>query len=294
MQQHGGDLVVDCFEPQTHTRRLSEAAGSILSAHWSRDAFTASRGVLGGGGEGTDREFRLAVDTTRESLWGMLRESFFDARDVGSDYESAIKDVPEKLTDLREANNEEDKAAKVLKLATKTYNMASASLEDAQDASNAAAITRWTALKADALADKNDATTEHNAKVTAQTAARTAYDVAVDLRNRLRTEFNADMTARGEQKLAEGASKYGLDVSLAETDTVGFGRPVDLGSSWPVEINGVVVSTETVKEVELSDTVADGLKVTPSLGEGSSRPLRKLMQVVGNVVRKVSDRDAGR
>jgi hypothetical protein len=329
-QLNGSDsIVVDCYETVTHANALTEESGTVTKWGWSWDAPTASRGVLGGGGEGTDREYRLTRDATREDQWGWVREAFIDARDIGTDYEAAIKDVPEKRTDLKEASNEVDKAnSKHEQALNELVRLRDAladaddAIADAQDAIDNAPATgpqhdRAVAAKARAVAAKarvgdavqkaqtranthiddavdevKDRQKDLDEKLKAEEKAQKAYDQAVDLRNRLRVDFNEDMVDRGKLKLAEAGSQYGFDVSLAETDTVRFGRPVNLGSRWPVEINGEVVSTETVKEVELSDTVSDGLVVTPSLGEGSSKPLKNLMRIVGNVVRKVNDRDA--
>ena len=80
--QSGSGLIVDCYEPAPRTRVLSEEGGQIVDWAWSTAAPSATRVVVGGQGEGTDREFVQVIDGDREAEWGESIEVFRDARDT--------------------------------------------------------------------------------------------------------------------------------------------------------------------------------------------------------------------
>lgn len=80
--QAGGRLVLDCYTPRVRTRELTEASGVLRSWSWSEEEPTATRVVVGGQGEGLARRFHAQVDTPREQAWGLVAESFRDARHV--------------------------------------------------------------------------------------------------------------------------------------------------------------------------------------------------------------------
>lgn len=88
VRQDGAGLVVDVREPATYPHTLTEASGVIVDGSFSLTPPTATRAVVGGGGEGVDRVFRGVIDTARETAeWGSVshpyvRERFVDARDV--------------------------------------------------------------------------------------------------------------------------------------------------------------------------------------------------------------------
>ncbi|MBW4094580.1 MAG: hypothetical protein HIU81_03895 [Acidobacteria bacterium] len=84
VKQAGAGLVVDCYEPKDYPRILSEAAGTVKSWSWTNAAPEATRGVVGGQGEGVARTFHAFVDPLREAQWGDVIEVFRDARDSSS------------------------------------------------------------------------------------------------------------------------------------------------------------------------------------------------------------------
>lgn len=81
VKQIGAGLVLDVYEPATHPRALSVKGRTLKQVTMNRTRPTASRVVIGGQGEGTARNFRLLVDTARETQYGMRAETFRDARD---------------------------------------------------------------------------------------------------------------------------------------------------------------------------------------------------------------------
>lgn len=84
VRQSGLGLVVECYVPTVRTQVLSEKSGTLLAWSWNRTAPTSTRVVVGGQGEGIDRDFILKTDTAREAAWGQtfVTEVFRDARDV--------------------------------------------------------------------------------------------------------------------------------------------------------------------------------------------------------------------
>jgi hypothetical protein len=85
VRQINGQIVLDCYEPSTYAPILSEESGIVQDWSWTNTAPSATRAVVGGRGEAKEREFRLFQDNAAESLWGLRKEVFVDARDVGSD-----------------------------------------------------------------------------------------------------------------------------------------------------------------------------------------------------------------
>jgi hypothetical protein len=85
VRQQGSSLVLDVHEPEDLTTKLSVKGRTLKHVSMTRTRPTASRVIIGGQGEGTARKFRLLIDTSRESQYGMRAETFRDARDDNTD-----------------------------------------------------------------------------------------------------------------------------------------------------------------------------------------------------------------
>ncbi|MTE24822.1 hypothetical protein [Microbacterium sp. ZXX196] len=72
--------VVDVTAGELFPRVLTRESGIVGDFTWSLNAPTATRVVVGGEGEGTDRLFQGFTDTARETSWGFISEVFQDAR----------------------------------------------------------------------------------------------------------------------------------------------------------------------------------------------------------------------
>lgn len=81
-QDGDNGIVIDCYEPKTINQVLTESEGILTYSKWSTKAPTATRVVIGGGGEGTLRVFRQKTDPALESEWDDIVEVFQDARDT--------------------------------------------------------------------------------------------------------------------------------------------------------------------------------------------------------------------
>ena len=83
--QQAGQRIVRVDAQRVYTREpFSEASGVVQAGSWSVTAPTVTRVVVGAGGEGKLRLFRLYIDTAAETLWPP-REVFVDARDIDTD-----------------------------------------------------------------------------------------------------------------------------------------------------------------------------------------------------------------
>ncbi len=83
VQQSGSGLVLDCYEPQLHPRKLTEAGGVVLEWDWKQQEAEATDVIVGGQGEGVERTFAGYADPTLAAALGERIEVFRDARDSG-------------------------------------------------------------------------------------------------------------------------------------------------------------------------------------------------------------------
>lgn len=84
VKQQGSGLYVSVYEPTTYPRPLSTESGVVQGWNWVNKAPEATRGVVGGQGEATARNFLRFTDVPRETEWGDVVEVFRDARDTDS------------------------------------------------------------------------------------------------------------------------------------------------------------------------------------------------------------------
>ena len=87
IQQQGSNLVLDVREPVTH-QKLSIRGGTVKDVQWRRTRAKAVRAVVGGPGEGVERQFRSTTDAALEALYRTRAEVFQDARDAKDDAET--------------------------------------------------------------------------------------------------------------------------------------------------------------------------------------------------------------
>lgn len=75
-------VVVDVREPDTVPGVLTLETGIPDSYTFTRQAPTMTRVVVGGRGEGVEREFIEVIYPEREAEWGIIREGFVDGRNT--------------------------------------------------------------------------------------------------------------------------------------------------------------------------------------------------------------------
>ncbi|MDF2918142.1 MAG: hypothetical protein K0S70_2359 [Microbacterium sp.] len=78
---------VDVIEGQTFPRPITPQSGVLQRWSWEQRPATATRAVVGGRGDGTEREFALVIDHALEAQLGVAIEMFVEARnaEVGAD-----------------------------------------------------------------------------------------------------------------------------------------------------------------------------------------------------------------
>lgn len=84
-QQSGSSIVCDVYAPPVFDRVLDEASGVVASWSWEDQDPEATHVVAGGQGEGTARMFREATDTSLQTDYNDVLESFRDARDADTE-----------------------------------------------------------------------------------------------------------------------------------------------------------------------------------------------------------------
>src|SRR5690606_11954936 len=85
VQKASPDRVLAVYEPATVAAVLTEDSGIVEEGSYKLSPPTVTRVVVGAGGEGVARNFFQKIDSAAESLWGVKREVFIDARDLNPD-----------------------------------------------------------------------------------------------------------------------------------------------------------------------------------------------------------------
>ncbi|WP_028265940.1 Gp37-like protein [Arthrobacter sp. MA-N2] len=84
VRQDGAGLLLDCYEPRNYPHQLSAESGTVIGGTYSLAAPNVTRVVVGGQGEGVEREFKGFSEPTRETVWNDIIEVLQDARDSSS------------------------------------------------------------------------------------------------------------------------------------------------------------------------------------------------------------------
>jgi hypothetical protein len=77
----------------------------------------------------------------------------------------------------------------------------------------------------------------------------------------------ADLPARGQQSLDDGAPKAGLSMTLAQTKNLRYGKSVSVGDKATFKVGPNFQITDVLTEAVMSWTADDGWKVTPKVGD---------------------------
>lgn len=96
-----------------------------------------------------------------------------------------------------------------------------------------------------------------------------------------------ELYVRGQEILDEGAAKYGLAVTFAETDGFRYGKSVRVGDTVTAQLGSVPI-TDTLTEALLSWTRDDGWKVEPRVGDKSDDTDRRLGRLISKIGRSVA------
>lgn len=101
----------------------------------------------------------------------------------------------------------------------------------------------------------------------------------------------ADLPARGQETLDDGAPKSGIAITLSQTDNLRYGKSINIGDQATMRVGNATI-TDVVREVVLSWTRDAGWKVTPKVGERTDDPdtmfavaLRRMARWISNQTR---------
>lgn len=107
-----------------------------------------------------------------------------------------------------------------------------------------------------------------------------------------RESSNGTSTAlgsRADETLKEGAPTSGFVISLAETETFRYGRNgLVVGAMVTISVAGVT-RTDLLREVTMTYTHADGIVVTPVIGEIQNNPDRTIAKFLARLKKSVGD-----
>jgi hypothetical protein len=103
------------------------------------------------------------------------------------------------------------------------------------------------------------------------------------------TAVTAEMDARGDEMLLEGAPTAGLRVELSETKNFRYGDRFRVGDTITINIGGGFTVTDILREAELNWTRENGLTVNPSIGERANDPMTTFVRRVSQAIKAVRD-----
>lgn len=305
-EQRMTGLTFDVAEPPDYPVTIT-ADSDVLADYTIVDVEPeTTRVVLGGGGEGVDRDFFAKVDGIREAERGgaiAIGETFVDGRNLRTDYDAALRDVEaaqddviatrvaygEALSDQRAVNYEGQARVNEVQI-EENQNVADAldalreaqranppvqSTIDSRAAAYEAALQRRIERIGAARATRDSNNGAAAAKVAAATTERDvaavtlqiAQTTATDELAAYRTEVGNAMT----EALLAGGPKVSASVVLAETASFQWdGDALQIGTRVPLDLDGVLVA-ERIRERRRTYTSA-GLDSVPVLGEREESP----------------------
>jgi len=303
VRQVGAGFVVDCYESAWYPITMTPESGVVVDWEWGVTGPTVTRAVVGGGGSGTNRDFRTYVNTTLEATTGDVVEVFVDANDAYSDTKTAYDKWQAALADFITKSRINDRAMDSVINATNAVNATSDLLDDAQDAlakdpTNQVLKNRVTARQS-RLTEMQNTLTAAKAALGSATAAMNQADL---LRTQLERAYNVaraaylvDLDARGAKALADGAPTTSLKLVLSETDTFRYGSTLRVGDLVTTQlIPGSDPITSPLSEAVLLWDKDNGFTATPIVGDRNDDPNRVLARAIASVRRAVRTDRAGR
>ncbi|MGZ4659698.1 MAG: Gp37-like protein [Arthrobacter sp.] len=127
-------------------------------------------------------------------------------------------------------------------------------------------------------------------RAAADSSLETQYgDIIEVFRDARDADNNTLLDARGQESLADGRPKFGFALTLAETDSFRYGgKGVHVGDRVTVDL-GFTTRTDILREATISWTAADGVGVTPLVGELQDNPDRALGNFLRSLRKGISD-----
>lgn len=124
----------------------------------------------------------------------------------------------------------------------------------------------------------------------ADTALESQYgDIIEAFRDARDADNNTLLDARGRETLEEGKAKFGFALTLAETESFRYGgNGVHVGDRVTVDL-GFTTRTDILREATISWTAAEGVGVTPLVGELQNNPDKALGSFLRSLRKGISD-----
>lgn len=101
-------------------------------------------------------------------------------------------------------------------------------------------------------------------------------------------DFEDDVTARAEERFAEGNAKSGCDAQLQESARMAVGREIQLGTQVQIQLGDGPVVTDVVREIQVRSTEA-GLRVHPIVGLWDESGERRAYRLIAAGNKKARD-----
>ena len=289
VKQSGSVITLDVYQPSTYGPVLSEESGIVQDWSWTNSAPLVTDLVVGGRGEGVEREFRKFSDSAARSTWAVITENFVDARDVGTalnDWYSRHENAVEAVDRTNGAYSQDVRDVNQLTDATTNAKNARVAVDGSYPSGSSERST--------ALSDYNSAASRKSsaqAQATTSLAAKNAAQATLDGINgeyaALRAEYESLIQQRAQEKLTEGAETTGIRMVLSETDGFRYGDAVSVGDKVSMKVGPGLTLTDTLREAELNWTFEDGVTATPSVGEITDNPDRAFAQALRNSATRI-------
>lgn len=119
-----------------------------------------------------------------------------------------------------------------------------------------------------------------------ETATGDIVEVFRDARD---ADTEAVLLSRAQETLDESGPKFGFSIQLSETDNFQYGKNgLVVGALVTIRM-GSVTRTDVLREVTLSYTAEDGVKVTPTVGDIQDSPDKTIAQFMAKLKKAVTD-----
>ena len=295
-----GVLLVDVYETGTYPLVFSMEAGTLAERNWSRKKPTATRAIVGGVGEGVDRIFDQVTDSTMESLYGAIAETFIDATNTGKMVTDQWKLIEDAQSAVESASSGIEGPSRTLSDARSKYDAADAAywagdrarrvalaaaagqtggpLHNAWELATSNLAALGDALKS-AESSYNSANSSYNSARSALTSARSALTAAKNALPAKITAHRTELRALGSLKLAQMGAKAGLQLRFAETDVFSYGgaEGATVGDVLQVKllpkriVDGktipAVVLTDVMRSAVLTEASSTHAEIAPDVGD---------------------------
>lgn len=276
IHRSGANISLEVYSPGEYPLTLSERSNHIQTFSYRSHDPEATRGIIGGAGEEKARIFEAWINPVHEAEYGMAREVFVDARDLGDDYREAVADRASKketltreLVDLNKAEGEYERKYQAMMDAYSMREDADGILQGAEVAYEQSQAAYKTAnnyrtyiysLSSSTATDKAEATEARDDANAARTKANTARTAANARLNAAQSKFTSAENAEDAALAQRSNARIAYNKALTEYDAAVALVPVTLSAHRIELINrGREKVTELAPKYGFSVTLGEAL-----------------------------------